>query len=64
MAKTNPFHHFFDAVDRAHKHQKSVVLAMTLSIEGQEEADPMTVEFELLPPMDKTTDKTKRRQAK
>jgi hypothetical protein len=64
MAKTNPLHHFFDAVDRAHKYQKPVVLALTLSIEGHEEADPMTVEFELLPPMDKTTDKTKRRQSK
>ncbi len=64
MAKANPLHHFFDAVDIAHKHQKSVVLAMTLSIEGQEEANPLTVEFELLPPMDKTTDKTKRNNKK
>ena len=64
MAKANPLSHFFDAVDRAHKYQKPVVLAMTLSIEGQEEANPLTVEYELLPPMDKTTDKTKRRQAK
>jgi len=58
MAKANYLHHFLDSVDRAHKHQKSVVLALTLSIEGQKETEPMTVEFELLPPMDKTTDKT------
>jgi hypothetical protein len=64
MAKANPLHHFLNSVDRAHKHQKSVVLEMTLSIEGQEEANPMTVEFELLPPMDKTTDKTKRNNKK
>ncbi len=64
MAKANPLHHFFHAVDMAHKRQKSVVLALTLSIEGQEEADPLTVEFELLPSVLKTTDKTKRRQAK
>ena len=64
MAKVNYLHHFFDAVDRAHKHQKLVVMALTLSIEGQEEENPLTVEFELLPPMDKTTDKTKRNNKK
>ena len=64
MAKANYLHHFLDSVDRAHRSQKSVVLALTLSIEGQEEENPLTVEFELLPPMSKTTDKTKRRKAK
>jgi hypothetical protein len=64
MAKANYLHHFLDSVDRSHRCQKSVVLALTLSIEGQEEENPLTVEFELLPPMDKTTDKTKRRKAK
>jgi hypothetical protein len=64
MAKANPLHHFFHAVDRAHKHQKLVVMALTLSIEGDNEADPLTVEFELLPPMEKTTDKTKRNNKK
>jgi hypothetical protein len=64
MAKANYLHHFLDSVDRAHRCPKSVVLALTLSIEGQEEGNPLTVEFELLPPMEKTTDKTKRRQAK
>ncbi len=64
MAKTNPLHHFLNSVDRALQHQKSVVLALNLSIEGQEEADPMTVEFELLPPIETSTDKTKRRQSK
>ena len=59
MAKANYLHHFLDSVDRAHRHQKSVVLALTLSIEGQEEPDPLTVEFEILPSKDKTTDKTK-----
>ena len=59
MAKTNYLHNFLDSVDRAHRHQKSVVLALTLSIEGQEEPDPLTVEFEILPSKDKTTDKTK-----
>ena len=59
MAKTNYLHHFLDSVDRAHRHQKSVVLALTLSIEGQEEPDPLTVEFEILPSVPKTTDKTK-----
>ena len=58
MSNPRPIQHFFDAVDRAHKHQKLVVMALTLSIEGQKETEPMTVEFELLPPMDKTTDKT------
>ena len=64
MSNPRPIQHFFDAVDRAHKHQKPVVMALTLSIEGQEEADPLTVEFELLPPMSKTTDKTKRNHKK
>ncbi len=64
MAKANYLHHFLDSVDRAHRCQKSVVVALTLSIEGQEETDPLTVEFELLPPMDKTTDKTKRNHKK
>ena len=64
MSNPRPIQHFFDAVDRAHKHQKLVVMALTLSIEGQEEADPLTVEFELLPPMSKTTDKTKRNHKK
>jgi hypothetical protein len=41
-----------------------VVMALTLSIEGQKETGPLTVEFELLPPMDKTTDTNKRRKAK
>ena len=59
MSKANYLHHFLDSVDRAHRHQKSVVLALTLSIEGQEEPDPLTVEFEILPSKDKTTDKTK-----
>jgi hypothetical protein len=64
MSNPRPIQHFFDAVDRAHKHQKLVVMALTLSIEGQKETDPLTVEFELLPPMDKTTDKTKRNHKK
>ena len=64
MAKANYLHHFLDSVDRAHRHQKSVVLALTLSIEGQEEPDPLTVEFEILPSKDKTTDTNKRRQSK
>jgi hypothetical protein len=64
MANANYLHHFLNSVDIAHKHQKSVVLAMTLSIEGDNEADPLTVEFELLPPMSKTTDKTKRNNKK
>ena len=64
MAKTNYLHHFLDSVDRAHKHQKSVVLALTLSIEGQDEENPLTVEFEILPSKDKTTDTNKRRKAK
>ena len=64
MAKANYLQHFLDSVDRAHKHQKLVVMALTLSIEGQKETEPMTVEFELLPPMSKTTDKTKRNHKK
>ena len=64
MAKANYLHHFLDSVDRAHRHQKSVVLALTLSIEGQEEPNPLTVEFEILPSKDKTTDKGMRRKAK
>jgi len=64
MSNPRPIQHFFDSVDRAHKHQKLVVLALTLSIEGQEEENPLTVEFELLPPMDKTTDKGKRNHKK
>ena len=64
MAKANYLHHFLDSVDRAHKHQKSVVLALTLSIEGQEDPDPLTVEFEILPSKDKSTDTNKRRKAK
>ena len=64
MAKANYLHHFLDSVDRAHRHQKSVVLALTLSIEGQEEPDPLTVEFEILPSVPKTTDKTTRRKTK
>ena len=64
MSNPRPIQHFLDSVDRAHKHQKLVVLALTLSIEGDNETEPMTVEFELLPPMDKTTDTNKRRKAK
>jgi hypothetical protein len=64
MAKANPLHHFFHAVDMAHKHQKSVVLALTLSIEDQAEENPLTVEFEILPSKDRTTDTNKRRKAK
>ena len=59
MAKQSNLHHFLDSVDRAHKHQKSVLLSMTLSIEGQEEPDPLTLEFEILPAEPKHTDKTK-----
>ena len=64
MPKANNLHHFFNSVDRAHRRQKSVVLALTLSIEGQEDPDPLTVEFEILPSKDKTTDKTKRNHKK
>ena len=64
MAKTNYLHHFLDSVDRAHRHQKSVVLALTLSIEGQDEENPLTVEFEILPSVPKTTDTNNRRKAK
>ena len=64
MAKQSILHHFLNSVDRAHRCQKAVVLALTLSIEGQEEPDPMTVEFEILPAEPKTTDKTTRRKAK
>jgi len=64
MSNPRPIQHFFNAVDRAHKHQKLVVMALTLSIEGQDEENPLTVEFELLPPMSKTTDKTKRSNKK
>ena len=59
MAKTNNLQHIFHAVDRAHRCQKSVVLGLSLSIEGQDEENPLTVEFEILPSKDKTTDKTK-----
>ena len=59
MAKANYLHHFLDSVDRAHKHQKSVVLGLSLSIEGQDEEIPLTVEFEILPSVPNTTDKTK-----
>lgn len=64
MAKTNNLHHFFHAVDRAHRCQKSVVLGLSLSIEGQDEENPLTVEFEILPSKDKTTDSNRRRKAK
>ena len=64
MAKVNYLHYFLDSVDRAHKHQKSVVLGLTLSIEGQYEENPLTVEFEILPSVAKTTDKTKRNHKK
>ena len=60
MPKANNLHHFFNSVDRAHRLQKSVVLALTLSIDGHENPDPLTVEFEILPSKDKTTDKGKR----
>ena len=64
MAKANYLYHFLDAVDRAHKHQKSVVLALTLSIDGHEDPDTLTVEFEILPSVPKTTDKGKRNNKK
>lgn len=64
MAKQSILHHFLNSVDRAHRCQKAVVLALTLSIEGQDEGNPLTVEFEILPSKDKTTDKTTRRKAK
>jgi hypothetical protein len=52
--------HFFDAVDRAQEQQTSVVLSITLALEGQEHVEPMTLEFEILPPTYELTDTKKK----
>lgn len=57
MKSAKQLQHFFDAVDRAQEQQTSVVLSITLALEGQEHVEPMTLEFEILPPTYKTTDK-------
>ena len=60
MKSAKQLQHFFDAVDRAQEQQTSVVLSITLALEGQEHVEPMTLEFEILPPTYKMTDtKTK-----
>ena len=60
MKSAKQIQHFFDAVDRAQEHQSSVVLSITLALEGQEHVEPMTLEFEILPPSCELTDKKKK----
>ena len=59
MENSEDLRQVLEAIDKAHSQQKCVVLELTLSIEGQEEADPMTLEFEIMPPIEKTADKPK-----
>ena len=49
----------FEAIDKAHLQQRSVVLALTLSIEGQEKPEPMILEFEIMALTPELTDKPK-----
>lgn len=60
MKSAKQLQHFFDAVDRAQEQQTSVVLSITLALEGQEHVEPMTLEFEILPPTYKMTDTKKK----
>lgn len=64
MGKASNLQHFFDAIDRAHQQQKSLLLALTASIEGQESSEPLTLEFEIMPPILEVTDKRKRGKRK
>jgi len=64
MGKASNLQHFFDAIDRAHQQQKSLLFALTASIEGQEASEPLTLEFELSPPTLEVTDKSKGRKKK
>ena len=60
MKSAKQLQHFFDAVDRAQEQQTSVVVSITLALEGQEHVEPMTLEFEILPPTYELTDKKNR----
>ena len=64
MGKASNLLHFLHAIDRAHQHQKSLLFALTASIEGQEASDPLTLEFEIMPPVLELTDKRKRGKRK
>ena len=64
MDKPNNLQHFFKAIDRAHHQQKSLLFALTASIEGQEASEPLTLEFILSPPVLEVTDKRKRGKKK
>jgi hypothetical protein len=60
MGKASNLQHFINAIDRAHQQQKSLLFALTASIEGQEASEPLTLEFEIMPPILEVTDKRKR----
>lgn len=64
MDKSSNLLHFLQAIDRAHQQQKSLLFALTASIEGQEASEPMTLEFEIMPPILEVTDKRKRGKKK
>ena len=57
MTNSKSLSHFFDAMDRLLVQQSSVVLSITLALEDQEDMEPMTLEFEILPPTLDPTDK-------
>lgn len=64
MGKASNLQHFFDAIDRAHQQQKSLLFALTTCLGGQEIPDSLTLEFELSPPILEVTDKRKRGKRK
>lgn len=54
----------FEAIDKAHLQQKSVVLSFTLSVDGKDEPEPLSLEFEIMPPTPELTDKAKKEKKK
>ena len=64
MGKASNLQHFINAIDRAHQRQESFLFALTTSLDGQEASEPLTLEFEIMPPILEVTDKRKRGKRK
>jgi hypothetical protein len=64
MGKASNLLHFLHAIDRAHQLQKSFLFALTTSLDAQEASEPLTLEFEIMPPTLELTDKSKGRKKK
>jgi len=64
MAKTKPIPHFFNSFDRAFRQQQSFLFALFVPMSNGNELNSLTLEFEIMPAVTETTDKTKRNHKK